>query len=75
MRYWFGKGYTEEISKALYEILITDAKIRSYRFDIQGNLYQVSPFVYKHGDDLANILEPFTKNKNINVKPTVFGIK
>ena len=75
IRYWFGKGYTEEISKALYEILTKDAKIRSYRFNIQGNLYQVSPFVYKDGDDLVSILASFTKNKNINVKPTVFGLK
>jgi len=73
IRYWFGEGYTEKIAKALYEILVKNDEIRSYRFNIQGQLFQVSPCVYKHGDDLASILEPFTKKKNISIKPTLLG--
>jgi hypothetical protein len=70
IRYWFGEGYTEKISKALYEILVTkDDKIRSYRFRIQNRHFQVSPCIYQHGEDLSEILEPFTKMKKINVRP------
>ena len=73
IRYWFGKGYTEKISKALYEILVIDDDIRSYRFNIQGRLFQVSPCVYERGEDLSEILEPFTRKKNISIKTAILG--
>ena len=73
IRYWFAKGYTEKILTALYEIAVKDDKIRSYRFNIQGNLFQVSPSVYERGEELETILKPFLKGKRINVKPALFG--
>ena len=68
IRHWFGKGYTEKISKALYEILVTEDDIRSYRFRIQNKLFQVSPCVYNQGDHLSELLKPFTGKKTISVK-------
>jgi hypothetical protein len=73
IRYWFGKGHTEKILIALYEILVKDEKTRSYRFNIQGNLFQVSPCVYERGEELETILKPFLKEKQISVKTTRFG--
>ncbi len=73
IRYWFGKGYTEKILTALYEIVVNDDKIRSYRFDIQGKLFQVSPCVYERGDELEAILKLFLKEKVVNVKPALLG--
>ncbi len=73
IRYWFAKGYTEKILTALYEIVVKDDKIRSYRFNIQGNLFQVSPCVYERGEELETILKPFLKEKQISVKPALFG--
>ena len=73
IRYWFGKGHTEKIAKSLYEVLKTnEGDIRSYRFRIQGRLFQVSPCVYERGEDLAEILKPFAQRKNISVKPAIF---
>jgi len=74
IQYWVGKGHTEKISKALYEVLLTkDNEIRSYRFNIQDRLFQVSPCVYIDGELLAETLKPFAKNKRINTKPAVIG--
>ena len=73
IRYWFGKGYTGKILTALYEIAVKDDKIRSYRFNIQGNLFQVSPSVYERGEELENILKSFLKEKQISVKPVHLG--
>ncbi|WP_457552051.1 hypothetical protein [Desulfobacula sp.] len=73
IRYWFGKGHTEKILTALYEIAVKDDEIRSYRFNIQGNLFQVSPCVYERGEELETILKPFLKEKQISVKPAHFG--
>ncbi len=73
IRYWFGKGYTGKIVKTLYEIAVKNDKIRSYRFNIQGKLFQVSPCVYGRGNELENILTPFLKKKRISVKPAIFG--
>ncbi len=74
IRYWFGKGYTEKILTALYEIMVKDDdKIRSYRFNIQGKLFQVSPCVYERGEELETILKPFLKEKQISVKPAHLG--
>ena len=76
IRYWFGKGYTEKIAKALYEIvIINEDDIRSYRFHIQGRQFQVSPCVYERGEDLSEILKPFLRRKNISIKPAIFGRK
>lgn len=74
IRYWFGKGYTEQISKALYEVLKNNEDdIRSYRFNIKGKLFQVSPCVYERGEDLAEILKPFARRRGISVKSAIFG--
>lgn len=73
IRYWFAKGYTEKILTALYEIAVKDDKIRSYRFNIQGKLFQVSPSVYVRGEELETILKPFLKEKQISVKPVHLG--
>jgi len=73
IRYWFGKGSTEKISKALYEIVVTEDEIRSYRFRIQNNLFQVSPCVYNQGEQLSELLKPFVKKRNISVKPALLG--
>ncbi len=73
IRYWFGKGYTEKIAKALYEVLKNNEnEIRSYRFNIQGRRFQVSPCVYERGENLAEILEPFARRKGIRVKSAIF---
>jgi len=73
IRYWFGKGSTEKISKALYEIVVTKDDIRSYRFRIQNNLFQVSPCVYNQGEHLSELLKPFVKKGIISVKPAILG--
>jgi len=74
IRYWFGKGYTEQISNALYEVVkINENEIRSYRFNIQGKLFQVSPCVYERGEDLTDMLKPFSRKKGISVKSAIFG--
>jgi hypothetical protein len=74
IRYWFGEGYTDKISKALYEIVLTkNNEIRSYRFKIQNKQFQVSPCVYERGGELESILKPFLKNKQISVKPAHLG--
>ena len=74
IRYWFGEGYTEKISKALYEIILTrDNEIRSYRFKIQNKLFQVSPSVYERGEDLSEILEPFVIQKELRFRPGILG--
>jgi len=76
IRHWFGKGYTEKIAKALYEIvMINEDDIRSYRFHIQGRKFQVSPCVYERGEDLSEILKPFLRRKNISIKPAILGRK
>lgn len=72
IRYWFGEGYTDKISKALYEVVLSkNNEIRSYRFKIQNKQFQVSPCVYEHGEDLSEILEPFVQKKKVCFK---FGI-
>lgn len=70
IRYWFGKGYTEKIAKALYEVVKknNEDEIRSYRFNIRGKLFQVSPCFYEHGEDLSEMLKPFARRKNIRIK-------
>lgn len=73
IRYWFGKGYTEKISKALYEIVVTEGDIRSYRFRIQNKLFQVSPCVYNQGEHLSEILKPFAEKETISVTPALLG--
>ena len=76
IRHWFGKGYTEKIAKALFEIvIINEDDIRSYRFHIQGRQFQVSPCVYERGEDLSEMLKPFLRRKNVSVKPAIFGRK
>ena len=72
IRYWFGKGYTEKISKALYEVVLNkDHEIRSYRFNIQNRRFQISPCVYVNGELLAQTLKPFTKKKRLSIKPAI----
>lgn len=63
IRYWVGKGYSANISKALFEIVIKNERIRSYRFRIQNKYFQVSPAGYIRGDELAEILELFILKK------------
>ncbi|WP_321492051.1 hypothetical protein [uncultured Desulfobacter sp.] len=76
IRHWFGKGHTEKIGKALYEVVkINEDDIRSYRFHIQGRRFQVSPCVYEREDDLSEILKPFARRKNISIKPAIVGRK
>ena len=76
IRHWFGKGYTEKIVKALYEIvMINEDDIRSYRFHIQGRQFQVSPCVYERGEDLSEILKPFAQRKNVRIKSAIVRLK
>jgi len=61
IRYWFGNGYTDNISRALYEVVVKNEDIRSYRFKIQNKYFQISPSTYVRGDELAQILKSFIK--------------
>ena len=53
IRYWVGKGYSGLISKTLYEVVVKNDEIVSYRFRIQNKLFQISPAGYIQGDELA----------------------
>lgn len=65
IRYWVGKGHTDNISTALYEIVVKNENIRSYRFIIQNKYFQVSPTTYIQGDELAEILKSYIKQKKL----------
>lgn len=67
IRYWVGKGYTDSISNALYEIVVKNDDIRSYRFRIQRKHFQVSPATYIQGDELTGLLKSFIKRKRLTV--------
>ena len=48
-------------------IIGNEDEIRSYRFNIRGKLFQVSPCFSEHGEDLSEMLKPFARRKNIRI--------
>lgn len=71
IHYWVGKGYTDSISNALYEVVVRNDDIRSDRFRIQQKQFQVSPATYIQGDELAELLKSFIKRKRLTVSIAV----
>lgn len=46
----FFKPIKVNISKSLYQVVVRDEEIQSFRFRVGENRTQVSPLVYKDGD-------------------------
>jgi hypothetical protein len=55
-RRWF-KPITINISQSLYQVVMNNDEIRSYRFRVGNNYTQISPQIYVNGQELSNRLK------------------
>jgi hypothetical protein len=53
---WF-KPITINISESLYQVVMNNDEIRSYRFLVGNNYVQISPQIYVNGQELSNRLK------------------
>ena len=64
----FFKPLKIKISESLYQIIVNDKNIRSFRFR-QGKYYtQISPVIYKNGDEMIKTVIDCIKKDKLNVE-------
>jgi hypothetical protein len=64
----FFKPLKINISDSLYEVVIKDKDIRSFRFRCGNYFTQVSPILYKNGDEMAKTILDYIDKYKINVE-------
>ena len=52
IHYWFGSGHGDYIARSMYEIVVKEDQVRSFRFKLDNKHFQVSPDGYINGDEL-----------------------
>jgi len=67
----FFKPLKIKISESLYQIVIQDDKIRSFRFKYGEYQTQISPVVYKNGDEMTETIVDFIKKHKIIVDAVI----
>jgi hypothetical protein len=64
----FLKPLRINIAESLYQIVIVNDRIRSFRFRRgESHHYQISPVIYKNGDDMAKTISEYIKKHSIDV--------
>ncbi len=56
------------ILESVHEVVIKDKDIRSFRFRYGNNYIQVSPVIYKNGDEMAKTIIDYIDKYNIVVE-------
>jgi len=67
----FFKPLKIKISESLYQIVIQDDKIRSFRFKYGEYQTQISPVVYKNGNEMTETIVDFIKKHEIIVDAVI----
>jgi len=70
--FWYGELYTANFAKALFQIVERGNGIVSYRFEIGGRRFQVTPFSYKEYEDLEAVFRKLSKKSKRNVEILVY---
>ena len=63
----FFKPLKINISESLYQVVIHNEDVRSFRFRYGESYTQVSPTIYQNGDKLSNKLNGHIKNHNLRI--------
>ena len=63
----FHKPLKIKISESLYQVIIKDENIRSFRFRYGKYCTQVSPIIYKNGDEMTKTVTDYMNKHKISV--------
>ncbi|MBT4289085.1 MAG: hypothetical protein HOD92_17300 [Deltaproteobacteria bacterium] len=67
IHYWTGKGHTANVSKSLYQIVLKDDEILSYRFQIDNRRFQITPRSYINGAELSTVFQMQMKQNKTDI--------
>jgi hypothetical protein len=64
----FFKPLKIKISESLYQVIIKDENIRSFRFRYGKYYTQVSPIIYENGDEMTKTVTDYMNKHKISVE-------